>query len=147
MADMSEQGAREARGRWLREQRLRKFATGREFAAALGIDQSVVSEYETGKIGKVSDERAEEIAAVLELPVIEVRLNLGLWVPSEFDSERMAERTRQPDISAASDDDLVDELRRRLDRAPAPPRAIRAEKRAAAEQARPAEPQKPSRRR
>jgi len=68
-------------GAWLREQRERRgYATAAAFASALGIDKSLVSNYETGRTA-VPDDRAERIAEVLGMDIIEVRRRLGLWVP------------------------------------------------------------------
>lgn len=72
-----------AAGLWLREARTRRgFRTAADFARTLGIDKSLVSNYERG-VNAVDDERAEQIAGVLRMDIIEVRRNLGLWVPDE----------------------------------------------------------------
>lgn len=72
---------REAAGRWLREQRTRRgFKTAGDLARALGVDPSRISNYETGK-SAVPDDRVEQIAQVLDMDLIKVRRNLGLWVP------------------------------------------------------------------
>lgn len=73
----------EAAGRWLRRARERRgYQTAADFARALHVDQSLISRYERG-INEVGDERAEQIAEVLGMPIIQVRRGLGLWVPPE----------------------------------------------------------------
>lgn len=42
----------------------------------------MVSNYETGR-SEISDERAEQLAEVLGMDIIDVRRNLGLWVPDD----------------------------------------------------------------
>lgn len=79
-----------AAGQWLRDQRQRRgFPTAAEFARRLDIDRAVLSNYERG-VNAIDDERAEQIAEVLGMDLIEVRRNLGLWVPPES-SEQPAE--------------------------------------------------------
>lgn len=73
----------EAAGQWLKDAREnRGYATATAFAAALGVNQSMVSRYERGS-SEVEDERAEQIADVLGMPLVEVRRGLGLWVPAD----------------------------------------------------------------
>jgi transcriptional regulator with XRE-family HTH domain len=73
----------EAAGRWLRGVRERRgYQTAADFARALQVDQSLVSRYERG-ISAIGDERAEQIAHVLRMDIVEVRRGLGLWVPHE----------------------------------------------------------------
>lgn len=73
----------EQAGQWLRQAREdRGFSTATAFAAALGVNQSMVSRYERGG-SEVEDERAEQIADVLGMPLVEVRRGLGLWVPAD----------------------------------------------------------------
>jgi transcriptional regulator with XRE-family HTH domain len=92
----------EAAGRWLRRARERRgYQTAADFARALQVDQSLVSRYERG-ISAVGDERAEQIAHVLRMDVIDVRGGLGLWVPRES-----ADRATRP---ATADDAELQEL-------------------------------------
>jgi transcriptional regulator with XRE-family HTH domain len=73
----------EAAGRWLRDARERRgYATAADFARALRVDQSLVSRYERG-LSAVGDERAEQIAQVLRMDIVDVRGGLGLWVPRD----------------------------------------------------------------
>lgn len=73
----------EAAGRWLRDARERRgYATAADFARALRVDQSLVSRYERG-LSAVGDERAEQIARLLRMDIVDVRGGLGLWVPPE----------------------------------------------------------------
>lgn len=48
----------------------------------MGVSDSLVSRIETGMTA-VTDERAEQIAAALDMDILTVRRNLGLWVPDE----------------------------------------------------------------
>jgi transcriptional regulator with XRE-family HTH domain len=74
----------EAAGRWLRRARERRgYQTAADFARALQVDQSLISRYERG-ISAVSDERAEQIAQVLRMDIVDVRSGLRLWVPREL---------------------------------------------------------------
>ena len=70
-------------GQWLRANRQKRgYARQVEFATALGVDNSVLSNYERG-VSQVDDERAAQIARLLDMDEIEVRQGLGLWVPSD----------------------------------------------------------------
>lgn len=92
----------EAAGRWLRAERIRRgFDTLGKFARALEVDPSRVSNYETGK-SEVPDDRAQKIADVLGMDIIEVRRNLGLWVPPD--------RARTSEELRAETDANLDEL-------------------------------------
>src|SRR5215472_10004673 len=72
-----------AAGRWLVKQRslVGRFDTAAGFARALGTSAANVSNYETGK-AEVGDDMAERIADVLGLPILDVRREMGLWVPT-----------------------------------------------------------------
>jgi transcriptional regulator with XRE-family HTH domain len=73
----------EAAGRWLRGARERRgYQTAADFARDLQVDQSLISRYERG-ISAVGDERAEQIAQVLRMDIVDVRRGLGLWIPRE----------------------------------------------------------------
>jgi transcriptional regulator with XRE-family HTH domain len=92
----------EAAGRWLRGARERRgYQTAADFARALQVDQSLISRYERG-ISAVGDERAEQIAQVLRMDIVDARRGLGLWVPRESGS-----RAAHP---AAVDDMELQEL-------------------------------------
>jgi transcriptional regulator with XRE-family HTH domain len=67
-------------GRWLRAQREARGLKSTEFAALIGVHPSQVTGYEYGRVG-IEDARAERIAEALQLPILEVRRQLGLWVP------------------------------------------------------------------
>lgn len=69
-------------GRWLRDQRERRGLSVREFASKLDVSTPVVYDWQNGKMG-VSDERAAQIADVLDMPEIDVRRGLRLWVPDD----------------------------------------------------------------
>lgn len=85
-ADESKWKGQRRAGSWLRGARERRgFTTAREFAAALGWEQQLVSNYETGR-SSVSDERADEIARVLRMDILDVRRGLGLWTPEDVTS-------------------------------------------------------------
>lgn len=73
-----------AAGAWLRTQREIRGWSGSDLARKLGLNQVRISAYERGQY-EVPDSIAEGIAKILDMPVIEVRRNLGLWVPSDLD--------------------------------------------------------------
>jgi transcriptional regulator with XRE-family HTH domain len=99
----------QAAGAWLRNQREIRSWSGSDLARRLGLNQVRVSAYERGQY-EVPDAIAEEIASILDLPVIEVRLNLGLWVPAEAD---LRELRHHGDPTQISDDALISEIIRR----------------------------------
>jgi len=68
-----------------------------------------VSAYERGQY-EVSNEAAEQISTTLDVPIIEARRQLGLWVPSERDLDGFA---RYVDPSQLNDDALISEIVRR----------------------------------
>jgi transcriptional regulator with XRE-family HTH domain len=70
-------------GEWLRTQReQRGFSSAAELGRAIGTTKEVIWSYEKGR-ASVPDERAAQIAEALGMDLIEVRRNLGLWVPVE----------------------------------------------------------------
>lgn len=74
---------RVAAAKWLKSARERGgYRTAREFADALGVERYQLSNWETGR-STVPDDEAELIANTLGLDLIEVRRNLGLWVPAD----------------------------------------------------------------
>jgi transcriptional regulator with XRE-family HTH domain len=90
-------------GEWLREQRVRRgITTAVEFANRLGVDKALVSNYERG-VSEVSDERAKKISEVLGIDEIEVRRNLGLWVPARRDEAE----GEAPSVVTPSDEELL----------------------------------------
>src|SRR5262249_39305242 len=71
-------------GTWLRNERELRGWSGSDLARRLDVTQVRVSAYERGQY-EVPNAVAEGIAKVFELPLIEVRRHLGLWVPAEVD--------------------------------------------------------------
>lgn len=96
-------------GAWLRTQRETRGWSGSDLARQLGINQVRVSAYERGQY-EVPDEVAADLSATFDIPLIEVRRRLGLWVPT--DSE-LAELHHHSDPGRLSDDALVAEFLRR----------------------------------
>lgn len=81
----SKRQQQEAAGRWLRDIRKRHgFDTADSFARRLDVSASLLSRYETG-ISGVPDDKAEKIAEILDMDIIEVRRALGLWTPPPSD--------------------------------------------------------------
>lgn len=79
----SKRQRQEEAGRWLRRAReQRGLRTTGALARLMGVSDSLVSRIETGMTA-VTDERAEQIAAALDMDILTVRRNLGLWVPDE----------------------------------------------------------------
>ncbi|MGH9248910.1 MAG: helix-turn-helix domain-containing protein [Acidimicrobiales bacterium] len=107
MADPDKRTRLAQAGAWLRETRERRgFHKVVDFAREIGVDPSMVSNYELGK-SAVDDERAEQIAAVLRMPILEVRRGLHMWVPDQ-----------QPvDIGARRREERINELRQLIDQA------------------------------
>lgn len=82
---------------WLREQRERRgFSAAAELGRAIGASKEVVWSYEAGR-SSVPDDRAEQIAEALGMDLVEVRRNLGLWVPPETEPD--------PDVRSAVAED------------------------------------------
>src|SRR5918997_3683181 len=96
-------------GTWLRTQREMRGWSGSDLARQLEVNQVRVSAYERGQY-EVPNAIAENIAAAFGLPLIEVRRQLGLWVPSDADLYRL-EQYANPE--RLSDDTLIAELVRR----------------------------------
>lgn len=95
-------------GQWLRLQRVHAgYDTAAEFARAIRVERYTLSTYETGK-SRPSDETVERIASVLGLPLLEVRRNLGLWVPPDATGET------EFSIRDVPTRDLMHELERRF---------------------------------
>jgi transcriptional regulator with XRE-family HTH domain len=99
----------QAAGRWLRTQREMRGWTGSDLARRMGITQVRVSAYERGQY-EVPSDVTEQLATAFNLPVIEVRRNLGLWVPTDTD---LADLQYRPDPATLSDDTLIHEVIRR----------------------------------
>ncbi|WP_083390901.1 helix-turn-helix domain-containing protein [Parafrankia soli] len=99
----------QAAGAWLKTQREARGWSGSDLARRLDVPQSRVSAYERGQY-EVSNEAAEQISTTLDVPIIEARRQLGLWVPSERDLSGYA---RYVDPSQIDDDALINEIVRR----------------------------------
>lgn len=98
--DVDQQELQRHAGQWLREARQNAKITSRDFAYALGISTAQLSNYELGK-HRFTDERAEQIAGALRLPIVDVRLGLGLWVPDGLEP-----RTMTPEEAITADASL-----------------------------------------
>lgn len=88
-------------GQWLRGERERQGMTVRQLAAALDVATQVVYGWQNGK-NAVSDANAAHLAELWGLPELEVRRNLGLWVPDEAN-----QRTDGPAPQKRSDAELL----------------------------------------
>lgn len=107
---MSKRERLEDAGRWLREQRERRGLSVREFAARLDVSTPVVYDWQNGK-NAVGDERAEQIAEVLGVDLIDVRRGLGLWVPPKED-QTTSEPASSEDMTAVDEEELYQRLLR-----------------------------------
>jgi transcriptional regulator with XRE-family HTH domain len=96
-------------GAWLRTQRETRGWSGSDLARQLEVNQVRVSAYERGQY-EVPNPIAENIAAAFDLPLLEVRRHLGLWVPSEADLHQLQQHA---DPARLPDDVLITELIRR----------------------------------
>lgn len=92
-------------GEWLKHERERRDMSVRELATKLDVATQVIYDWQNGK-NAVSDKRAEEIARVFRMNIIDVRRELGLWVPPEHREDT----DRDEDIENLS----VSELARRI---------------------------------
>lgn len=101
-----------AAGTWLRTQRELRGWSGTDLAKRLGVNQVRVSSYERGQY-EVPSEIAEGIAGEMDLPLIDVRRQLGLWVPADED---LTELRGRADPALLADDVLIGELLRRQQR-------------------------------
>lgn len=72
----------EEAGRWLRSQRERRGLSVREVAARLDVLPQTVYNWEAGKSG-LDDDRADQVAELLEVDVIALRRHLGMWLPPQ----------------------------------------------------------------
>lgn len=73
-------------GQWIRETRERRGLNVHNLADTIGVSSKSVYQWEAGKsdIGATPeevDERARQFAELFGMDVVEVRRNLGLWVP------------------------------------------------------------------
>jgi transcriptional regulator with XRE-family HTH domain len=109
------------RGAWLREARQRAgYARQADFARAIGVDKSLLSNYETGKT-RPSDDSADRIARALKRDIFEVRRGLGLWAGpvdrstkpvtlDDFtDAQLLAELTRRTEARLEPDPEIADQ--------------------------------------
>jgi transcriptional regulator with XRE-family HTH domain len=103
------QQRRQAAGAWLKTQREARSWSGSDLARRSGVPQTRVSSYERGAY-EVSDDAAELLATALEIPLLETRRQLGLWVPAPADLNGYA---RYVDPTQISDDALLGEVVRR----------------------------------
>lgn len=103
MAGSDDRRARLAKaGEWLRAARARRYPKAADFARDLDISTSLLSRYETGG-SEVPDDKAERIAQALGLDIIEVRRNLGLWVPAGDPPAEMTDEEHEAILSHAED--------------------------------------------
>lgn len=109
LRDAKRQERLRAAGIWLRTQRDLRGWSGADLARRLGINQVRISAYERGQY-EVPSDIADQLADLFALSVIDVRRNLGLWVPSDTD---LADLQYRPDPSMVNDDMLISELIRR----------------------------------
>ena len=100
-------------GQWLRETREERGMSQTTLAGLIGTSSANLSNYERGHT-TVPDDRAEKIAEVLGVDVIEVRRNLGLWVPAGTEPTSSAPRPIDTLSAIQQDRDLLPEARRHL---------------------------------
>lgn len=103
-------------GTWLRTQRETRGWSGSDLARRLEVNQVRVSAYERGQY-EVPNSVAENIAAAFDLPLLEVRRQLGLWVPGDADLHQLqqhADPARLPDQTLIAE--LIQRYQKRSDR-------------------------------
>lgn len=119
----------EEAGRWLRTAREQHGSNVRRFAAELDVTTQAVYNWESGK-NAVDDDRANRIAKVLSMDIIEVRRNLGLWTPPAGDDEltepeddpELLRLIRQAERERAAGDPTLYKMLLRLQGMTEPPR-------------------------
>lgn len=99
-------------GEWLKATRQEKGMSVRQLAAEIDVATQVIYDWQNGK-NAVSEDNAAKIAQAFEMDLIQVRRNLGLWVPD--DPGTTARGTREQAEAAARNE--LDELQRLLDEA------------------------------
>lgn len=83
MADDTTYERKVRAGKWLREAREERQLKANELAEMLGVTPATMSTYELGK-STVPDKVAADLAGVFGLSEVEVRHNLGLYVPGDY---------------------------------------------------------------
>jgi transcriptional regulator with XRE-family HTH domain len=73
-------------GGWLKEQMERRKLTQRDVAQAVGLREQAVYYWLSNRTAP-KDEAAAKLAALLDVPQVEVRRRFGLWVPEDGDPE------------------------------------------------------------
>ncbi|MEX5707863.1 helix-turn-helix transcriptional regulator [Parafrankia sp. FMc6] len=105
-ADQLEQMQRQLRaGAWLRSARSEAgYASAGAFAKVVGVHQTQINNYERG-IHRIPEERAQDLARALRLPVVEVRRQLGMWLPDDLPSGHTAspEEAIRADVTLTAD--------------------------------------------
>lgn len=71
----------------------------------IGASKEVVSNYETGRSAVPSD-RAERIAEALDMDIITVRRNLGLWVPPDAGDRESASKSGEIEIPSDREEQI-----------------------------------------
>lgn len=71
-------------GTWLREQMERRKLTQRDVAQAVGLREQAVYYWLSNRTAP-KDEAAAKLAALLDVPEVEVRRRFKLWVPEDGD--------------------------------------------------------------
>lgn len=113
MAAEEDQQVRQERlrtaGNWLRTERENRGLSGSDLARKLDVNQVRISAYERGQY-EVPNAVASGVAEAFDMPILEVRRRLGLWVPSDAD---LNDLQRYADPTRLADDVLIGELVRR----------------------------------
>lgn len=107
-------------GDWLREQMERRHLSTRQVADAVGLRDQAVYYWITGRTAP-KDDAATKLAALLDVPEVEVRRRFGLWVPAE--GARPAGELDAEQLRRALDRfrKAADDLERLLNREAPPP--------------------------
>lgn len=93
-------------GSWLRDQMERRRLSTHDVAEAVGLRDQAVYYWLTGRTAP-KDDAAAKLAALLDVPEVEVRRRFGLWVPEEAE---------QPARNADDLDEIIAELTAALEK-------------------------------
>lgn len=83
---------------------------GRDFEDKTGLDGSTLSRWKKGDAGGLRADKVTAFARGYHVPVLEAFIAAGFLTPEEAEERP----TAAPAINSLSDDQLVDEIRRRL---------------------------------
>lgn len=106
------QDAHARAGEWLRRERERRRISVRKIAARFDVSTQAVNGWESGRYNFATDTRAEVLAELFGMDEIEVRRNLGLWVPKTTSAS--SQPTPDPDVATMTAEQMLDHITEQL---------------------------------